>query len=132
MSTCPSRHLLVQSQQLKHQNNVWNMFKVNNKDSRTTSLTLFWCFHCRLWTSKCRLGFCSVDRWKPVEINSSIQDALQSSYYEIFLKIQRKRPVLEYLYLKLHACNLQFYEESTQAPGVFWRVLRNIAEWVFT
>ena len=29
----PSRHLLVQSQQGKHSNNVWNLFKVNNKDN---------------------------------------------------------------------------------------------------
>ena len=36
------RHLLVQSQQWKHQNNVWNLFKVNSKDTRTTSLTSFW------------------------------------------------------------------------------------------
>ena len=34
----PSRNLLVQSQQGKHQNNVWNLFKVNNKDTRTTSV----------------------------------------------------------------------------------------------
>ena len=33
----PSRHLLVQTQLLKHQNNVWNLFKVNNKDTKTTS-----------------------------------------------------------------------------------------------
>ena len=26
----PSRHLLVQSQQWKHHNNVWNLFKVDN------------------------------------------------------------------------------------------------------
>ena len=37
----PSRYLLVQSQQCKHQNSVWNLFKVYNKDTRTTSLTLF-------------------------------------------------------------------------------------------
>ena len=36
---------LVQIQQLKHQNNKWNLFKVNNRD---TSMT----FHCWLWTSK--------------------------------------------------------------------------------
>ena len=28
--------LNVQSQQWKHQNNVWNLFKVNDKDTRTT------------------------------------------------------------------------------------------------
>ena len=55
-------HLLFQSQQWKRQNNVWNMFKVNNnKDApklgqwRHPSFllltlnifgTLFWCLHC--------------------------------------------------------------------------------------
>ena len=32
-STRPSWHLLVQSQQWKHQNIVWNLFNVNNKDN---------------------------------------------------------------------------------------------------
>ena len=32
-----SHHLPVQSQQWRHQNNVWNLFKDNNKD-RTTSM----------------------------------------------------------------------------------------------
>ena len=41
----PTGILLVQSQQWKHQNNVWNLFKVNNRDTRTTSMTLFWCLH---------------------------------------------------------------------------------------
>ena len=43
----PSRHLLVQGQRLKRQNNVWNPLKVTNKDIRTTSLTSsgwFWCY----------------------------------------------------------------------------------------
>ena len=30
----PSRDLLAQSKQLKHKNNMWNLFKVNNKDTR--------------------------------------------------------------------------------------------------
>ena len=33
----PSQHLLVQNQQWKHQKNIWNLFKVNNKDTGTTS-----------------------------------------------------------------------------------------------
>ena len=40
------------------------LFKVNNGNTRATCeicskliiKTLFWCFHCWLWTSKCRLG----------------------------------------------------------------------------
>ena len=34
----PGWHLLVQSQQRKHQNNVWNLLKVNNKDTMVTPL----------------------------------------------------------------------------------------------
>ena len=34
---CPSLHLLVQSQKLKHQKKVGNLFKVNDKDTKTTS-----------------------------------------------------------------------------------------------
>ena len=28
---------------------VFNMFKFNNKNSKTTSAMLFWCFYCQLW-----------------------------------------------------------------------------------
>ena len=42
-SLLPSQHLFVQSQQQKHQNNVWNLFKVNNKVKGTTAITFF-CF----------------------------------------------------------------------------------------
>ena len=35
----PSRRLLVQRKQWRHQSNVWNLFKVKNKDIRTASLT---------------------------------------------------------------------------------------------
>ena len=30
----------IESQQWKHQNILWNLFKVNNKDSRTASFTV--------------------------------------------------------------------------------------------
>ena len=36
-----NRHLLVQNQQLKHQRNVWNLFKVNNRGTRTTPLEIY-------------------------------------------------------------------------------------------
>ena len=35
----PSKHSPIQNQKLKHQKKVQNMFKVNNKDTRTTSMT---------------------------------------------------------------------------------------------
>ena len=42
----PIQYSLVQSQQWRHQNNVPNMFKVNNKEPRMTLLTLFWRLCC--------------------------------------------------------------------------------------
>ena len=29
---------------------MWNMFKTNNEDTRTTLMTLFWYIYCELWT----------------------------------------------------------------------------------
>ena len=43
-------YLHVQSRQCKHQNNMWKLLKVNTKDTRTTSLTSFWCLHYKFWT----------------------------------------------------------------------------------
>ena len=31
-------------------NKVWNKFKVNNRDTRITWMTSFWCLYCYLWT----------------------------------------------------------------------------------
>ena len=35
----PSRYLLDQSQQWRHQNNVWNLFKVKNKGNKMKLIT---------------------------------------------------------------------------------------------
>ena len=32
----PNQHLFVQSQQWKQHSNIWNLFKINNKNTRTT------------------------------------------------------------------------------------------------
>ena len=45
-----NRHSLAPSQQWKHQNNVQNLFKVGNKDTRTWLLTSFWCLYCSFLT----------------------------------------------------------------------------------
>ena len=66
-----TRRLLVQSQEWKHQKDMWNLFKANNKDTRTTSMTLvscphllalnrfhtlFYSFYGWLWTNDFRFG----------------------------------------------------------------------------
>ena len=34
----------------KHHNNKWNLFQVNNKETRTTLMMSFWYLCCYLWT----------------------------------------------------------------------------------
>ena len=41
-----TQDLLDQSQRWKHQDNLWNLFKVDNKDIRKTSLAIFRCLSC--------------------------------------------------------------------------------------
>ena len=41
-----SQHLLAQIHRKKHKMNVQDLLKVNNKDTRTKSLTSFWCPYC--------------------------------------------------------------------------------------
>ena len=67
----PSQHLLVQSPRWKHQNNVFNMFNVKNKGTRTTLLwTDFMHFfevfivdfeqvnNCSVWTAAFEMKHC--------------------------------------------------------------------------
>ena len=51
---CVSKQIHAQSKQTKHQKNVGNMFKVNNKDTRKTSLMWFWCLYRCLWKQSSR------------------------------------------------------------------------------
>ena len=52
----------AQSQVWRCQNNVWNLFKANNKDTRTSSTTLFWCLYWQFWTGfTCSSGVSMTD-----------------------------------------------------------------------
>ena len=46
----PASIYLLKVNNRNTRNKVWNMFKVNNKDSRMTSMTSFWCLYCWLRT----------------------------------------------------------------------------------
>ena len=57
----PSRNYLFRINKV-NTNNVSNLFKTNNKDTRATSLMLFWCLNCWLRTIFTQYsGFCVID-----------------------------------------------------------------------
>ena len=45
------------------------MFKVTNKNTRRTSLTLFWCFYCWLWTYFTSFSSVFIVNFEPVNIS---------------------------------------------------------------
>ena len=67
-----SKHLLVQTQQKKHQKKVWNMFGVNNKNARKASMScLFLVFHFEQVNVSCSLGLWRlvINFWNSININ---------------------------------------------------------------
>ena len=78
---------IFQSQQWKHQNNVWNVFKVTTIISLMLTLnrfhTLFWCFHCWIWSSIFHLG-------SFIWVHSVLQWVLTISCSECFSQVFKK------------------------------------------
>ena len=110
--------LLVQSQHQKHQNNMWNLFKANNKQNRTKSLTLlltlnrfhtfFWCFCCCLCISK------SCNTFEVLQSNKKVWNLIRIFYFmnypffliHLFLSSSHQRGSVKKVFLKISQ-NLQ-------------------------
>ena len=113
-----SWHLLVQSQQWKHQKNVGNLLKVINKSHQNDDVvlvlllitfnrspTFFWCFHCWIWTSKCRLGKCLKD-YQDLEVIIKIINVIKkffqfSFWRNFFLPTKGKITHASFKYIKV-------------------------------
>ena len=84
-------YLPVQSQQEKQQNNVSDLFKVNNKDTSMTSLTLPWCPYCELWTDFTHCSGFSIVHFK--QLNPSLDKTL-NQLITYSLRVVRKLTTL--------------------------------------
>ena len=61
------------------------MFKVNNENIRTTSMTSFWCFHCKLWTYFTPFSSVSIVNFQHVIAGCDINKQLYSNQVVSFL-----------------------------------------------
>ena len=86
-------HWFVQSQKWKHQSNMWNLLLVADViDLILVSLlltcnrfyTLFCCFHCWLWTSKCQLGCMVITSNAMVMVMVMVMVYANGYYFSIF------------------------------------------------
>ena len=101
-----SWHLLVQNKQWKHQDNVWNLFKVNEKTSKR------WCFHCWLWASKCLSESCFNEFVLTLSISIFTEGIVGQKLLPVLVMPQKN-----------------VMDVSEKHPEVF---LRGIAEWCQT
>ena len=83
----PIRSLLVQSHQWKHQSNVSNLFKVNNKVTRKTLLTSFRCRYCWLWKHFTHFSRVSIVNFQQVSL-VSIKKLTKLDFGKIFFFAQ--------------------------------------------
>ena len=71
-------NLTIKTLKRRHwnQNNAWNLFKVNNKDTRMTSLTSYWCLYCYLWTNFTQCSGVSTVDFEQVNANWDVDNHL--------------------------------------------------------
>lgn len=75
LHTIPSCYITCLNQQWKYQNNVWHLFKVINKHTRKTSLTLFWCLYYQLETDFTRCPDFSIVVFQRHMLHTFVHDA---------------------------------------------------------
>ena len=69
---------------------MWKLFKVNNKDIKTTSMTFSWYFHCWIWTNKCRLCWLNENflqpAWHNIQEFSDLSLLIHLTIFSVNLK----------------------------------------------
>ena len=107
-----SRHLLVQIQSWKHQNNVRNLIQFNNNDTIIMSVTFFWWLSCKLWTD---FTNCSgISNALEVANKNTTEAVVQCCsvkkvFFEISQNSQENTCATVSFLLKLQAWGLQLY-----------------------
>ena len=83
--------LLIQRQQQKHQKNVWNLFKVNNKDNRSTWLASYWCLY-----NFTRFSSISIVDFE--QVTAGLVCKLSGGLHIIFRYTKKKKTILRQAY----------------------------------
>ena len=71
----------------KTKERVWNMFKVKNENTTTTSFTWFWCFYCQLWTYSTPFSSVSIVDFEQVNASSELNEDTKTFFLFFKLKV---------------------------------------------
>ena len=88
---------------------VWNMFKVNNKNTRTMSLTSFWWIYCYLWTYFITFSSASIVDFEQVNV-SRVRMVWLFNYHYFFMFIcKMKRGTVLSLWINFFEARTFFF-----------------------
>ena len=69
------------------------MFKGDNKNTRTTSLTLFWCFYCHLWTYFTPFSSVFIADFEQSNVSSNVFIFKRKVLCDMFLENQHEKVI---------------------------------------
>ena len=116
-----SKHLPVQSQQYKHLKKAWNMCKFNSNNTRTISLTSFWCVYYWLWAYFTPFYWC-LYRW--LWTNKCLFcDNLFVTDWNSSLTLSWRRPLSYRNHLQSKSMDWFLYDNGLRHERVKWRVI---------
>ena len=112
------------------------MFKGDNKNTRTTSLTLFWCFYCHLWTYFTPFSSVFIADFEQSNVSSNVFTFKRKVLCDMLLENQHVKVIKsnlliyqEYYCFFFFTLLIQKFYTSTMA--VIENMKRNIGlEWV--
>ena len=104
---------------------MWNLFKVNNKHARITSMTSFWCLYCWLWTDSTHCSAVSIVDFEQVNADwdGDVITTCKISVVGVFLQ-KRLTAFSCYLYFHKNIPSWMFWHDPKHAPGTCSEIIR--------
>ena len=130
----PNEHLLVQSQQQKHQKKMYNMFRVNTRDTRTTSIISFWCPYCQLLAYFTPFSRVSIADFEHIfvcwDVCDLMNECIQGNRVLIFSQFVIMLDILE-IYMKINNYSMVRFDGSTKGSEYNFFKRRTMIIWIF-
>ena len=104
---------------------VWNMFKVNYKDTRTTSLALFWCLYCSFWTDFTHCSAVSIVEFEQINASKTEKTKWHLTTMDCFIKVNffiRSKLLNHLLTSRILG---QMLHASNRSMLIYWKIIFN-------
>ena len=125
---CSSRYLLHDQSQQWRNENMWNLSKINNEETRMTSVTSFWCHYCQLWPDLTHNSSVSIVDLEQVNVSWDANYVQQWRHQDIvnWLFFMTSRPTLN-----TNGSFSSTIESWERLYEIFYNSLLSLTIWMF-